>query len=263
MTNPLAVEAVDILYRGHFGNGGLELRDDGGDTVSGATMFGHFSRFDNWYEIDSVWEGRFLERCRPGCYARTFKNNRAQMSVAFDHGYDPQIGDKPLGPIDVLREDDEGGYYEVPLLDTDYNRNFVLPALQGRTIDGRMLGSSLGSSFRFRVMKDEWNMDPGKSAHNPDGIPERSITEARVYEFGPVVYPANPEATAQVRGLTDHFMERSLHRLGRSLDPTATSPATSTDTPNPTDSRTHSEAPQTTATALRMAIHAATTGRKG
>lgn len=213
MTNPLALPGIDIVARGRFAADAVELRAD--DDASESTMFGYFSTFGDWYRIDSYFEGTFLECFAPGAYAKTIKEQRPSMVVNFDHGMDPQIGDKPLGPIDVLREDKRGPYYEVPLLDTDYNRDFVLPALQGRTIDGRRFGSTLGASFRFRVIAEEWNEEPGKSTHNPDGIPERTITEARVFEFGPVTYPANPAASAGVRSLTDHLIDRSARRSGR------------------------------------------------
>lgn len=240
MSNPFAAEGVDIIMRGRFDRPALNLsteaRNDGGDAPGGATLFGHFSRFGVWYEIDSWLEGRFMERIGPGAFAKTIKENRDNVVCSFDHGYDPQIGDKPLGPIVELREEDAGPYYEVPLLDTDYNRNFILPALQGRTIDGRNLGSTLGASFRFRVVKDEWILEPKKSAENPDGIAERTITEVRLFEFGPVVYPASAAATAGVRSLTDHFFDRSLQRHGRpgaasgTPDPTTEPPAHSEDT---------------------------------
>jgi len=172
-----------------------------------------------------------LESVRAGAFSKTIRENRDRIVCSFDHGYDPQIGDKPMGPITVLREDDDGAYYEVPLLDTDYNRNFILPALQGRTIDGRNLGSVLGASFRFRVVKDEWNMDPKQSDHNPDGIPERTITEVRLFEFGPVVYPASSAATAEVRCLTDHYFERSLRSQQRSLPDRGAGATTPRNTP--------------------------------
>lgn len=212
MSNPHALIDSDLV-RARFAQDAMQLRAD--DEGNGTTLTGYFSTFGDWYEIDSWLEGQFMERFVKGAFARTISNNRSAMSVGFDHGLDPQIGDKPLGPIDVLREDSAGPYYEVPLLDTDYNRNFVLPALQGRTMDGRLRGSVLGASFRFRVIQDQWNEEPGRSAHNPEGIPERTITEARVFEFGPVVYPANSEATAGVRSMTDDLIARSAHRLGR------------------------------------------------
>lgn len=216
---------TDILFRGRFDATALDLlaeRADDGDAPDGSTLFGHFSRFDAWYEIDSWVEGHFLERTVKGAFRKTIKENRSSIKVAFDHGYDPTIADKPLGPIEQLRETDEGPYYEVPLLDTDYNRDFMLPALQGRTMDGRRFGSLLGASFRFRVTRDEWVMEPKRTDGNPDGIPERTIREVRLYEFGPVVYPASPAATAGVRGLTDWYHDRHRSRFG---DASSSAPA--------------------------------------
>ena len=136
------------------------------------------------------------------------------MRVQFDHGYDLHINDAPLGPIDELKEDAEGAYYEVPLLDTDYNRNRIQPLLEGRLMNGEARGSQLGASFQFRVVADEWNQEPEASDHNPQALPERTIREVRLYEFGPVVFPQYPEATAGVRSLTDHFIARRLARQG-------------------------------------------------
>lgn len=202
---------LDDLFRGLVA--GVELRDDSQDT--GSLMYGHFSVFDEWYEIDSWYEGRFLERTASGAFRKTMKENRDSLVVQFDHGYDFNVGDSPLGPIETLREDDIGPYYEVPLLDTDYNRDRILPLLQGRLMDGRNAGTLLGSSFRFRVTKEEW-IDPEKATdHNPDKLPERTVREVRLYEFGPVVFPANPAATAAARSLSDHFHTRRLVREGR------------------------------------------------
>lgn len=241
---------TDTLFRGRFdGIPALDLRaaGDGEPSTDGTTMVGHFSKYDSWYEINSWIEGHFLERLVFGSHRKTIKENRSGVVVAFDHGYDPTIADKPLGPIEELREEDEGPYYEVPLLDTDYNRDFVLPALQGRTMDGRTFGSQLGASFKFRVVKDEWNMAPKKSDHNPDGIPERTIREVRLFEFGPVVYPANPAATAGVRCLTDHFHDRHRERAERSGRPTSQpSAAASTGVAPTTEPLEHSEDPTRT-----------------
>jgi HK97 family phage prohead protease len=188
---------LDDLYRGRVDS--IELRDAG---ETSGTMFGHFTVFDTWYEIDSWYEGQFLERVAPGAVTKTIREHRDSVVVQFDHGYDMHIGDAPLGVIEDLRADDVGAYYEVALLDTDYVRDRVLPMLQGRTLDGRTLGSVLGASFRFRVTKEEWVNPTKATAHNPDKLPERTIRELRLYEFGPVVFPANPAAVA----------DRSLHR---------------------------------------------------
>lgn len=188
---------TDNLVRGVFP--GVELRAEG--TSTAPAMVGHFAVFNQWTEIDSYWEGQFLERFVPGAFKKTMVENRDRMRVLFQHGMDPQIGDKPLGAIDLLREDETGANYEVSLLDASYVREDVLPGLRAGVY---------GASFRFASMREEWVEDPGVSEHNPKGLPERTIKEARVAEFGPVTFPAYDGASAGVRSLTDEFvLERS------------------------------------------------------
>lgn len=186
------------------------LRDDPapGAGQSGSLMFGYFSTFDEPYLIDDWYEGTFIERVAPGAYDDTIKNDVASMRVLYDHGFDPQLGNKPLGPIQTLRADKIGPYYEVPLLDTDYNRNFLLPALRGQLISGQQVGSLLGSSFRFMVTAEVWDRTGKTSSDNPLGLPVRTITAAKVLEFGPVTFPANEGATSGVRSGTGSFADR-------------------------------------------------------
>jgi HK97 family phage prohead protease len=177
---------------------------DGATTVSddGRTLYGHFSMFNNWYEISSTYEGRFLERIAPGAFDDTLARNGDRIKVLYDHGMDPQLGNKPLGTIRSMGEDKNGAYYEVALIDTDYNRNFIIPAAAA---------GLLGSSFRFRVIDESWN-DPRRSTSaNPERLPERTITKLEVFEFGPVTFPANPAATAAIRSATDDWHDRLLH----------------------------------------------------
>lgn len=209
----------DNLFRGRTPGVELVRADDvDDDSTDGSLMVGHFAVFDTWTEIHSWFEGDFVERLAPGAFTKTMNEQRSDIKVQFDHGYDPHVADALLGPIDTLRETDEGAYYEVPLLDTDYNRDRILPMLQGRLMNGEQRGSLLGASFRFRVTREEWVQEPKKSDHNPDALPERTIREVRLYEFGPVVFPAYAEATAGVRSLTDHFIERQRERRSVRFD---------------------------------------------
>jgi HK97 family phage prohead protease len=185
-----------------------EFRDETADGDGLGTMAGHFSVFNTWYQVDSLWEGTFLERVAPGAFAETIEQDRAGMRVLFDHGYDPQIGNKVLGPIESLAEDKTGPAYEVPLFDTSYNRD-LLPGLRAGVY---------GSSFRFRVLGEEWDDEPKTSKANPKGMPERTITRATVMEFGPVTFPANPAATAGMRSLTDQFYDRLRARDTQAYD---------------------------------------------
>jgi phage head maturation protease len=153
------------------------------------TLVGHFAHFD-WIEINSQLEGRFRERFARGAFERTLTERIPK--VLFQHGRDPQIGDKPLGLASVAREDDEGAYYEVPLF----------ASVPGLLVDGLRSGA-YGASFRFSVVREDVIQRPGVSAENPDAIPERTITEARVMEFGPVTWPAYEGASAGIRSLAE------------------------------------------------------------
>lgn len=191
----------DNLVRALIDTEAVHLRDAGnGD---GRTLHGHFAVFNRWTEIDSVYEGRFMERIAPGAFDRTFTERRDRIKVLYDHGKDPQLGNKPLGPLTELRADDTGGYYEVDLIDTPYNDDFIIPAARA---------GLLGASFRFSIPKggDDWVTPSRGTDSNPERLKERTINEIEVYELGPVTFPAYADATAGVRSGTDDFMEHLL-----------------------------------------------------
>lgn len=166
-----------------------------------ATLYGHFARFDEWTEIDSFFEGNFMERVARGAFKKTFKEQRDQMRVLLQHGKDPMLGLKPIAEPQVLREEDEGAYYEARLFDG-------LPEI---VMEGLRAGQ-YGASFRFSALREEWIDEPGASDHNPKGLPERTLKELRVPEFGPVAWGAYEKATASVRSLTDEFVFEWLAR---------------------------------------------------
>ena len=172
---------------------GCEVRDSG-DAGPG-TLVGYLAVFDEWSEINSAHEGHFMERMAPGSFARTIAHNASRMKVTFNHGKDPQLGDKVLGIPSVLTEDGKGVRYEVPLLDTSYNRDLA-PGLRA---------GAYGSSFRFNVLNDDFNKRAKPSDYNPNGIPERTVREVKMQEFGPVTFPAYEGASAGMRSLTDRF----------------------------------------------------------
>lgn len=203
----LNLRASDDPGDGEIGGGDNDTTE--ADDPSDATdvlglVEGHFSVFNTWYQINSWWEGEYLEQVAPGSFSKTFGERGVNGSGGvnkivsnFDHGFDPTIGDKVLGPFTLLSEDKIGAAYAFELLDTSYNRD-LLPALKR---------GLYGSSFRFQVIQDSWNMEPGVSDYNPNGIPERTLLEQRVFEAGPVTYPASPTASSGMRSGTDAFYE--------------------------------------------------------
>jgi len=165
------------------------------DEPTPPTLEVRFSKFDSWYEICSGWEGNFMERTMPGAFKKTIVERRDQIKVLFDHGFDPTIGNKVLGSITDLREDPDSPVGIVDMFDTSYNEDLI-PGLKAGVY---------GSSMRMRVVKDEWNDQPKVSAYNPKALPERTIREVMLFEFGPVTFPASPESTASARSMTDEF----------------------------------------------------------
>lgn len=182
---------------------GPEIRAESDATGLGV-LEGHFCVFNEWTRIRSWYEGDFYERIASGAASKTISEHFAaaqpRVKCLFDHGHDPQIGNKVLGPFEDLAEDDLGVFYAVALLDTSYNRDLAPGIAAG----------VYGASFRFRVIQESWNEEPGKSAHNPEGLPERTISEFKLYEGGPVTFPAYASATAGMRSLTDEWLARSL-----------------------------------------------------
>jgi phage head maturation protease len=173
---------------------GVEVREvpDGQPVLAG-----HFARFNEWTEIDSLFEGRFMERIAPGSFVDSFSS--LTPKALFQHGRDPQVGDKVLGSPVSVREDEEGAAYEVPLF----------PSVPPLILDGLRAGA-YGASFRFSVNGEDVNRKPERSDYNPDGLPERTITSAQVAEFGPVTFPAYAGTTAGIRSLTDEFRPHDL-----------------------------------------------------
>jgi HK97 family phage major capsid protein/HK97 family phage prohead protease len=173
-----------------------ELRfDDSGTDGSPGTLTGYLAVFNDWSEINSAFEGHFMERLAPTAFDKTIADSGTRMKVTFNHGKDPHLGDKVLGIPTTLEPDEHGVRYEVPLFDTTYNRDLA-PGLKA---------GAYGSSFRFNVVQEDFDKKPAKSASNPRGIPERTVKEVRMQEFGPVTFPAYPNATAGMRSMTDEF----------------------------------------------------------
>lgn len=160
----------------------VELRTDG-DSDSGGpgTLVGYAAMFNQRTVIDS-WEGKFEEQIAPGAFRKTLDERGSRIKVLFNHGFDPSIGEKPLGRAAVQEEDDIGLRVEVPLDDTSYNRDLA-QSIRSGALDGM--------SFRFSVIRDHWD-DSGD-------MDVRTLQEVRLYEYGPVTFPAYEATTVGVR----------------------------------------------------------------
>lgn len=159
----------------------LERADDDTD---GLTLRGHGAVFNEWTVIDS-WEGRFRERIAPGAFKKTLRENGSRVRLQFDHGQHPLIGSLPIGAIRKLTEDDRGLFVEARLAD-NWLVQPVREAIENGSVDGM--------SFRFAVIAERWDNEDGD-------MPERTITEVRLSELGPVVWPAYEGTDVGVRAM--------------------------------------------------------------
>lgn len=176
-----------------------QLRVEPATDGSIGILTGYAAVFNSDTVIDS-WEGKFIERIAPGAFRKTLAERGDRVKVLFNHGFDPSIGDKPLGKPRSLKEDKTGLRVEVPLDDTSYNRDLIM-SLRSGALDGQ--------SVRFSVMREEW-IEPAK----PADLPVRTLKEVRLHEFGPVTFPAYEATTAGVRAREAYSAWRTAHPSG-------------------------------------------------
>lgn len=205
----------DLIRMVRFGAAEIEFRAD----VAGlGTLTGYAAVFNVDTIIDS-WEGRFVERIAPGAFRKTLRERGDKIKVLFNHGFDPQIGDKPLGKPARQEEDSHGLAVEVPLDDTSYNRDLVA-SLRSGALDGM--------SFRFSVKREKWDDADADDAT----LPVRTIQEVTLFEYGPVTFPAYEATTAGVRARDAYQAWRTSHKSPSDAAAAGTSDTTA-DTPAP------------------------------
>ena len=145
----------------------------------GLTLSGYAAKFNDPTRINS-WEGLFDEQIAPGAFKRTIA---ARMPIMqWNHGHDPAVGQVPIGAITDLREDKTGLWVEARLHDNDA----VKPIR-----DAVASGAVSGMSFRFEAVGETVDKEPD--------IPLRTLTEVKLYELGPVDFPAYESTTVGVR----------------------------------------------------------------
>lgn len=237
----------------------VHLRDAAAGDDQRPVLFGHFARFNEWTEIDSWFEGHFLEQIVPGAFRKTFRERRDQIRVLFQHGRDQELRDRPIAEPEELREDDEGAYHESRLFDG-------LPEI---VMEGLRAGQ-YGQSFKMEILREEFVEEPKASDHNPKGLPERSIKEIRLFEYGPVTFPAYANTTPGLRSLTDEFVfdwlkrepQRARELMGAiDLSQAALTAATTQDEQDTAPSKETDAAPARTSAQERRDTH--NTGRYG
>jgi len=198
---------MEMFYR----SAEMAYRDDGGEA---GIIEGRMVPYNAWTEVKSVFEGHFLERILPGALKKTFAERGHRMKVLFHHGLD-SLGKQPIAKLEEIIDREDGAYYRARLF----------PSVPPLILDGLRAddyGISIGMVLPYR---SENNRRPGKSEHNPDGIEERTVTEAAMREMSVTAFPVYEGTSAGVRSVTDDVLWMQygdvIPRLGARKDPTA------------------------------------------
>jgi HK97 family phage prohead protease len=154
----------------------FEVRNIDSDD-DGLTLEGYAAVFDIPTPIHDRL-GEYDETVARGAFTKTISERTPVLQ--FDHGTHPMIGSIPLGSIRKIQEDDQGLFVRARLSD-----NWLVQPVR----EAIQEGSIRGMSFQFAVLRDKWNTD--KTA--------RTIHEVKLYELGPVVFPAYEQTSVGVR----------------------------------------------------------------
>ena len=207
----------------------FELRESG-DEGDGLTLDGYGAVFASPTRIDS-WEGCFDEEIASGAFKKSLRERTPVLQ--FDHGRHPMVGSMPLGSFEELREDGNGLYVLARLHD-----NWMIQPVR----DAIASKSIPGMSFRFSVVKDEWRTAAGKlvkgddvtrllyssDPSDPASILKRTLREVKLYEVGPVVFPAYAGTSVGIRSaeiLTFLTDPQARAELARALVGTPSEPS--------------------------------------
>jgi len=186
------------------------------DTEDGLTLEGYAAVFDTPALIRDRL-GEYEETIARGAFARTL--NAKTPVLQFDHGTHPMIGSIPLGSIRKIEEDEKGLFVRARLSD-----NWLVQPVREAISEG----SISGMSFQFSVTQDEWN----------DDSTARTIREVKLYELGPVVFPAYEQTSVGVRSELSDLLscQNTVTELARAITFASSEPATGTsgeETDNP------------------------------
>lgn len=162
---------IPALERRHVT--GLEIRD-----VNGAPRIrGHAAVFNS----PSEDLGGFIEIIAPGTFTNALRVD--DVRALFNHDSNYVLGRTKAGTL-ALTEDERGLVDEITPPDAPWARDLVASIRRG-DIDGQ--------SFQFRTVRDRWETREGKNF--------RTLLEVRLYDVGPVTFPAYPETDVQARAL--------------------------------------------------------------
>lgn len=164
----------------------LEVRADPDDVDGSMVIQGYGAVFD--LESDGLW---FIEKIEKGAFLESIDAD--DVRGLFNHDRNNILGRNTAGTM-TLEEDDIGLLYTITLPDTQNARDLF---------ESIKRGDVSGSSFSFITQKDEWEyLDDGETVI-------RTLKKVKLFDVGPVTFPAYPDTTTAVRSMNDWIDEQS------------------------------------------------------
>lgn len=192
MTAPIKRQLhLPVSFRGKKA---VDVRMDG-DTPKLITGYGavFYNASDPGTEY-RIWND-FYERIMPGAFDRALKED--DVRSMFNHDSNQLLGRRAFQDTDSLRlsVDSFGLRYEVDVDMSDPTHANLVPKLVSRKVDG--------ASFMFEVTKRAWIEDERGDGDNKITVDILEIQDVRLWELGPVVFPAYESATSEARSDSD------------------------------------------------------------
>lgn len=178
-------------YQGGQSGVRLEKRADGSPVIVGYAAV-YFRADDPGTEFE-LWPG-VRERIRAGAFDNAIKE--CDVRALFNHSPDYVLGRMKSGTL-RLSSDERGLRYEIDPPDTQVARDLVQSLSRG---------DISGSSFAFDVVAEEWRKEGGHEL--------RELIELRLYDVGPVTFPAYVGTDAGVRsGIATADIKAAVERF--------------------------------------------------
>ncbi len=163
-------------------------------------LVGYASKYGNWYRV-----GDFEERIAAGAFDEVLRDKDTDVVASMNHDVNFAFARQSAGTL-RLKSNSVGLQYEADITDDD-----------GRKVHAKVTNGTIqGSSFMFADVDDVWEFKDGDP-------PRRTITRVgKLYELGPVVWPANTAATVKARA--EEILAEARQRHAGGDEPGAAAP---------------------------------------
>lgn len=169
----------------------IEVRSDSDEKNS--TITGYAAVFyDGTPDTEYKLFGNYYERIDTSAFNDALQND--DVRALFNHDINLVLGRSTAGTLS-LYVDQKGLKYEISVPDTTPGKDLVKSIKRG---------DITGSSFSFEANGVEWSQDNDKEI--------RTITKVKLYDVGPVTFPAYQATESEARNEDQIIAEAELFR---------------------------------------------------